>query len=144
MAERLPDQSTPFGADVHKRLTTEMVIWLTTVAQDGTPQPNPVWFLYNFDDDTILVYNRTNAHRLNHIRTRPRLSLNLNSNPGGNGIVVLTGSAVQVDDVPAPHENPDYIAKYQAAMERVSGDIATFGASYPVPIRIDVTSVRGF
>jgi PPOX class probable F420-dependent enzyme len=144
MAERLPDQSTPFGADVHKRLTAEKVIWLTTVAQDGTPQPNPVWFLYNFDDDTILVYNRAKAHRLNHIRTRPRLSLNLNSNPGGNAIVVLTGTGTQVENVPAPHENPDYIAKYQADMERVSGTVADFGASYPIPIRIQVTSVRGF
>lgn len=144
MAERLPDQSTPFGADVHKRLTTEKLIWLTTIAQDGTPQPNPVWFHYNFDDDTILVYNRTNAHRLNHIRTRPRISLNLNSNPGGNGIVVITGTAAQVENVAAAHENPAYVTKYQADMERISGDVANFGASYPVPIRIQVTSVRGF
>jgi len=144
MAERLPDQSTPFGADVHKRLTAEKVIWLTTIAQDGTPQPNPVWFLYNFDDDTILVYNRANAHRLNHIRTRPRLSLNLNSNAGGTAIVVLTGTAAQVENLPAAHENPEYVTKYQAAMEQVSGTAAKFGASYPIPIRIQVTSVRGF
>jgi PPOX class probable F420-dependent enzyme len=144
MAERLPDQTTPFGADVHKRLNAEKVIWLTTVAQDGTPQPNPVWFHYDFDNDTVLVYNRANAHRLNHIRTRPRVSLNLNSNAGGSAIVVLTGTAARVENLPGPHENPDYVAKYQADMERISGTMADFGASYPVPLRIQVTSVRGF
>ena len=142
MAERLPDQSTPFGADVHKRLTTEKIIWLTTVAQDGTPQPNPVWFRYNFDDDTVLVYNRADAHRLNHIRTRPRVSLNLNSNAGS--VVILTGTAERAEDLPAAHDNPDYVAKYQADMERVSGSAADFGTSYSVPLRIQVTSVRGF
>jgi PPOX class probable F420-dependent enzyme len=139
MAERI----APFSADVHKRLTDEQIIWLTTVSQDGTPQPNPVWFLYDFDNDTVLVYNRPAAHRLNHIRHRPRLSLNLNS-IGGSGIVVITGSAAFVEDVPAPHENPDYLAKYEEDMGRVSGSPANFGASFPVAVRIQVTSVRGF
>jgi PPOX class probable F420-dependent enzyme len=144
MAERLPDRSTTFGADVHRRLADEKVIWLTTVAQDGTPQPNPVWFVYNFDDDTVMVYSRTDARRLNHIRTRPRVSLNLNSNAGGGAVVVLTGTASRADDLPAAHENPDYLAKYQADMERVSGSAADFAADYSVPLRIQVTSVRGF
>jgi PPOX class probable F420-dependent enzyme len=140
MAER----TTQFSADVRERLTAEKIIWLTTVSQDGTPQPNPVWFLYEFDTDTVLVYNRPAAHRLNHIRNRPRLSLNLNSNAGGGGIVVVTGSAARVENLPAPHENPDYLAKYETDMARVSGSTAQFGASYPVAVRIQVTSVRGF
>jgi hypothetical protein len=41
----LPDPETPFGEKVARRLRTEMVIWFTTVGADGTPQPNPVWFL---------------------------------------------------------------------------------------------------
>lgn len=140
MAEHI----APFSADVHKRLTDEKIIWLTTVSQDGTPQPNPVWFLYDFDNDTVLVYNRPAAHRLNHIRNRPRLSLNLNSTAGGGGIVVITGSGARVEDLPAPHENPDYLAKYEADMGRVSGSPAQFGASYPVAVVVQVTSVRGF
>ncbi|HEY3606382.1 MAG TPA: TIGR03667 family PPOX class F420-dependent oxidoreductase [Pseudonocardiaceae bacterium] len=140
MAER----TTPFSADARMRLTTEKIIWLTTVSQDGTPQPNPVWFLYDFDNDSVLIYNRPAAHRLNHIRHRPRLSLNLNSNAGGGGILVITGDAARVEDVPTPHENPDYLAKYEADMARVSGSPANFGASYPVAVRIQVTSVRGF
>ena len=48
------------------------------------------------------------------------------------------------EDQPPAHENPDYVAKYEADMARVSGSVADFGAGYPVPMRIQVTSVRGF
>jgi hypothetical protein len=41
----LPDPATPFGARVARRLRDETVIWLTAVAADGTPQPNPVRLL---------------------------------------------------------------------------------------------------
>ena len=51
-----PDPSTPFGQRVQRRLRDEQVIWLTTVGADGTPQPNPVWFLV--DGTTVVVYNR--------------------------------------------------------------------------------------
>ena len=29
--------------------------WMTTVGDDGTPQPNPVWFLW--DEDGFLVFS---------------------------------------------------------------------------------------
>jgi hypothetical protein len=32
---------------VAQRLREDAVIWLTTVAANGTPQPNPVWFLWD-------------------------------------------------------------------------------------------------
>jgi len=96
----LPDPSTPFGAAVRDRLSTDKIIWLTTVGADGTPQPNPVWFL--FDGETILTYNRPAAHRLNHIQSRPRVSLNLNQRDGD--VMVLVGHAERIDDVPPPNE----------------------------------------
>src|SRR5882724_4677941 len=68
--EVLPDPSTTFGKRVRDRLAKETVIWLTTVGADGTPQPNPVWFLWE-GEDTILVYNRTDANRVTHVRRAP-------------------------------------------------------------------------
>jgi PPOX class probable F420-dependent enzyme len=136
----LPDPSTPFGAAVRERLAADKIIWLTTVGADGTPQPNPVWFL--FDGDTILTYNRPAAHRLTHIQSRPRVSLHLNQRDGD--VMVLVGSAERVHDVPPSNENPDYMAKYEPDMGRVSGSPEKFGASYPVPMRIKIDSVRGF
>jgi PPOX class probable F420-dependent enzyme len=136
----LPDPSTPFGTAVRERLAVDKIIWLTTVGKDGTPQPNPVWFL--FDGETILTYNRSDAHRLNHIKSRPRVSLNLNQRDGD--VVVLVGTAERADDLPPSDRNPDYLAKYDAQMARVSGSPAKFAATYPVPMRIKIESVRGF
>ena len=41
------DTSSSFGRRVVERLENEHVVWLTTVAADGTPQPSPVWFLWD-------------------------------------------------------------------------------------------------
>ena len=55
----MPDPSTPFGERIARRLREEHLIWLTTVDAFGTPQPNPVWFLW--DGDTVLIYNCNDA-----------------------------------------------------------------------------------
>jgi PPOX class probable F420-dependent enzyme len=135
--------SGAFGDRVRTRLRDERVVWLTTVGADGTPQPNPVWFLWE-DPATVLVYNRRDAFRLAHIARRPRVALNFDGDGTGSDIVVLTGSARVVDDRPGPDSHPAYLAKYDAAMRRVSGSIATFAADYPVPMEITVERVRGF
>src|SRR5689334_16400370 len=72
----LPDPATPFGAQVARRLREEMVIWVTAEAEDGTPQPNPVWFLW--DGASFLIYCQRGAKRLEHIRRNPRVALNFN------------------------------------------------------------------
>ncbi len=56
MRPRLADSRTDltcrslYGERVRRRLTGEMTIWLTTVGRDGTPQPNPVGFLWDGGD----------------------------------------------------------------------------------------------
>lgn len=142
VADVLPDPATPFGERVARRLRDETVIWLTTVGGDGCPQPNPVWFLWR--GDHLLVYNRPDAHRLVHIRQRPEISLNFDGDGQGGDIIVLRGRAEQVDDQPLPHELPEYLKKYQDRMVRISGSPEAFGAAYPVPVRVDITKVRGF
>src|SRR3954451_7916261 len=59
MATILPDPATPFGERVAQRLREEVVIWLTTTGADGTPQPAPVWFLW--EGETFLIYTLANA-----------------------------------------------------------------------------------
>jgi PPOX class probable F420-dependent enzyme len=135
----VPENS--FGERVRERLATETVIWFTTVGADGTPQPNPVWFLW--EDDGFLVYNRPDAKRLAHIRQRPRVSLNFDGDGRGGDIVVFLGAARQLEGQPLPHEVPEYMTKYGDAMARISGSAEKFSAAYPVPVRIDVTRVRG-
>ena len=137
----LPDPSTTFGKQVRDRLAQEVVIWLTTVGADGTPQPNPVWFLWE-GEDTILVYNRTGANRIDHVRVRPRVALNFDGNGQGGEIVVMAGDAELLEDFPLAHENQPYAEKYAEQTERVFEGAADFARKYPVAMRIRITRVR--
>jgi PPOX class probable F420-dependent enzyme len=139
----VPDADTEFGTRVRRRLAEATVGWLTTVGRDGTPQPNPVWFLWD-GEDSVLVYNRPDANRLTHVKDRPRVSLNLDGNGAGGDIIVVTGTAEVAEDVPLAQHNPEYLAKYAEGAARVSGDVESFGNAYPVALRITVTKIRGF
>jgi PPOX class probable F420-dependent enzyme len=132
-----------FGERVTQRLRESYAIWLTTVGSDGTPQPNPVWFLWD-GSDSILVYNRADAHRLAHIDANPRIALHLDGNGRGGDIVVIAATAERAPELPAPHENPDYVAKYGDGMSRVSGSLEHFSVDYGVPLRITIRRIRGF
>lgn len=137
----LPDPSTPYGERVRRHLREDIVAWLTTTGANGTPQPNPVWFLW--DDESVLVYNRADAHRLVHVRSRPGVALNFDGNGRGGDIVVVTGRAELPLGEPRPHEVAAYVAKYGKHMTRVSGSPEAFSRGYPVAMRIWPLRVRG-
>jgi len=141
MTHPLPDPATDFGELVRQRLREEQVIWFTTVGGDGTPQPNPVWFL---EDNSALVYNRTEANRPTHIRRRPRVCLHFDGNGREGDMVVLAGRAQVLEGHPPPHEMPGYLDKHRESMTCVSGSPEAFSEAYPVPVRVDVACVRGF
>ena len=138
----LPDPATPFGERVARRLHDESVIWYTSVARDGTPQPNPVWFWW--DGEAFLVYNRPNAGRVAHAAARPRVALHFDGNGRGGDIVVFTGIAAVAPDVPPPHAQVGYLGKYGEAIARVASSPEAFSEQYPVPIRVRPDRVRGF
>jgi hypothetical protein len=54
-ADVLPDAATAFGQRVRTRLQNDTVIWIVTVGADGRPQPNPVGFCRDGDDDHPLI-----------------------------------------------------------------------------------------
>jgi PPOX class probable F420-dependent enzyme len=137
----LPDPSTPFGLRVRERLRDDVVVWMTTVGDDGTPQPNPVWFLW--DEGGLVVNNRPDAQRLRHIRTRPRVSLNFDGDGRGGDIVVVTGLAELAPAEPPCHEVPAYLAKYGERMTAIGGSPEGFSRAYPVPLRVRPVKVRG-
>jgi len=78
------DFTGELGARARARLTTELVIWLTTVAPSGTPHPRPVWFLW--DGSAILIYSQSAAKKLDHIAVNPQVALHFNSTPDGEDI----------------------------------------------------------
>lgn len=138
----IPDRATAFGKRVRQRLTDEMTIWLTTVGRDGVPQPNPVGFLWD-GGDSLLIYSQTDARRLANIRRQPLVALNFDSN-GGDDIVVLVGTAEILDDYPAVSDNPAWLEKYGEAIAARFGSTAQFAERFSVPLRINITHLRGF
>ena len=140
-SEVIPDRATAYGKRVRRRLTEETVIWLTTVGRDGTPQPNPVGFLWD-GGDSVLTYSQTGARRLANIGRQPLVSLHFDSN-GGDDIVILTGTAEILNDYPAVPGNPAWLEKYGQAIDARFGDAVTFGERFPVPVRIHLSRVRG-
>ena len=138
----LPDPDTDYGRRVRERLESDVVIWYTSVGRDGTPQPNPVWFL--LEEDGILVYNRPRAARVAHARARGRVALHFDSNGTGGNSVIFTGTAEVVEGAPTPDRHPAYVARYSARMERVSGSLEKFGRDYPVLLRVTPERTRGF
>jgi PPOX class probable F420-dependent enzyme len=133
------DMSTPFGQRVAQRLDQDVVIWLTTVRVDGTPEPSPVWFLW--DGETFLIYSLRNTSRETNIRGNPRVSLNFDSRNGGD-VVIFTGEAEVVDDVPPVHANQRYMDKYRDRIGRFSTP-ENFAKRYSLPIRVRATKLRG-
>jgi PPOX class probable F420-dependent enzyme len=59
-----------FNSATKKLLTSETIIWLTTVGSDLTPQPRPVWFVPDGED--VLIYSQPKAAKVAHIRNHPQ------------------------------------------------------------------------
>lgn len=141
MSFSLPDPATEFGARVAARLRDERIIWLTTTGNDGTPQPNPVWFLW--DGASFLIYSLPDAARLGHIKQNAHVALHFDGNGQGGDIVVFTGVARVAPEEPPANERPDYLERYRQRIDQNFGGAAAFAARYSVPLRVTPTKVRG-
>jgi PPOX class probable F420-dependent enzyme len=128
------DESTPFGARVIDRLTTNLIVWLTTIGASGTPYPKPIWFLW--DGESILIFSQPGTPKLAHIAANPRVSINLNCDQYGNDVIVLTGNAVVDEDAPGANALPAYIEKYGEGMASIGMTPDQFAADYSVAIRV--------
>src|SRR6185369_4743515 len=96
--------------EVSRRLESDRYGWLTTVAKSGQPVPRLVWFF--FDGKDLTVFSMPNAAKVAHIKAQPRVSLNLDSDGNGSGVIVVGGEA-RVDAVDVdPTADEQYQAKY--------------------------------
>ena len=122
---------------VVERLTSDHYGWLTTVAKSGQPVPKLVWFF--FDGEALFVYSEPTAAKVRHVRNHPLVSLNLDSDGNGGGIVVIGGEAtIDAEGVDCRDDGP-YWAKY-------GEDADTFGltasmANYGTRLRIGIDKV---
>jgi PPOX class probable F420-dependent enzyme len=136
------DLSTDFGKKVLHRLVNEQVIWLTTVAGDGTPQPNPVWFYW--DGESILIYTRPDYKKVANLKKRPRVALHFDATETQEDVVVFTGTAEFDPHAPLVHENPAYKQKYARGLQNLGSTPEQMGAEYTAVIRIRPEKVRGW
>jgi PPOX class probable F420-dependent enzyme len=136
------DESSDFGARAGRHLREDPVVWLTTVTPAGAPVPSPVWFVWE-EPDAVLVFSRAGTPRTRNIEANPRVALHFGGDGRGGDIVVLSGTAtVDESAEPAGRVGP-YVEKYASHIERIGHTPETFSESYPVPVRIALTRLRG-
>ena len=136
------DASSDFGAKIVQRIEDQKLAWLTTVSSDGTPQPNPVWFI--FDNGTFVIFSQPNQAKLANIRRSDRVSFNLES-IDEETITIFTGHAEIVPYESIPKSLLDrYIERYAEGLKNLNMTRAEYEAAYTVPIRFTPEKLRGW
>lgn len=136
------DTDSAFGARAARRLATDRVAWLVTVNAQGQPQPNPVWYLW--DGDGAFVYSRPTTPKLRNIQANPRVAFHLDTQDGGDDVVILSGMARVAPELPPANEVDAYIAKYADGIAALDMTPESFAADYSVPVRFDARRIRGY
>ena len=138
------DLNTKFGRFAKKHLKSEYFIWLTTVDSTSTPQPRPVWFIW--ENDSILIFSQAKAHKLKHIRKNPNVALNFNTedDDGEKRLVILTGKAKIDRKCPPADKIRAYTRKYKSGIIGLNMTPEQFSKEYSVAIRITPTNLRGW
>ena len=137
------DLTSSFGQAVKVHLKNEYVIWLTTVASNLTPQPRPVWFIW--ENDSFLIFSQAKAYKVAHIKKNPKVALHFNTDESGDKhVIVFTGEASIDAKCPAAHEVPEYFEKYKQGISDLDMTPEGFSNEYSVALRIRPTEIRGW
>ena len=129
------------GRAARDLLARERVAWLTTVRSDGTPWPNPVWFLP--DGETVLVYSLRGSAKNRHLARNSRVTLHFNGEGWNRDIAVFDGNAEVDESVPPADENDAYLAKYRDDIPRIGMTPEEYAGRYSIALRVTLTALRG-
>lgn len=135
------DTTSEFGKRAAQRLRDELIYWLVTVGPDGTPEPSPVWALW--DGETFLIYSRPDTPKLRNVAARPRVALHLDGDGRGGDIVIVTGEARLAPDAAPADRVPEYVAKYREGLRRINMTPESFARAYSVALRVTPSRLRG-
>ncbi|MGO9890903.1 MAG: TIGR03667 family PPOX class F420-dependent oxidoreductase [Solirubrobacteraceae bacterium] len=135
------DEGSKFGARVARRLSEEMIVWLTTVTPSGAPLPRPVGFLWD-GADNVSIYSQPGA-RIHNIERNPKVTLNFDGDGRGGDIVVLSGTAEVDESEPSAAENTAWMTKYATEWEHSGMTAESFAQRFSVPVRIRILAVHG-
>lgn len=139
----MTNKKTALERKAKKFIRQEYALWLTTIGSNLTPQPRPVWFIW--DKDSFLIYSQPNAHKLSHIEQYPNVSLHFNSDKNIDQDVIVYLGKAKIDRNPPPaHKVRAYLKKYKAGIEAMGATVQQFSQAYSVAIRVTPTSLRGW
>ena len=119
------DHTDPAQAAVLDRLGTDEIGWFTTVRGDGSPHAVPVWFFWH--DGRVIVLSEPDTAKVRNVRRGSPVLLHLETAPGGDGVVVLSGRA-RISERSAT----EWLAEIgEAYEEKYRQAIAAFGMPLP-------------
>ena len=123
--------------EVAERLKSDHYGWLTTVAKSGQPVPRLIWFY--FDGAALYVYTKPGAAKVAHIERHSRVSLNLDSDGQGGGVIVIGGEAAIDGEGADCRQDGPYWAKYGPAADQFG--LTDSMGDYSTRLRIGVDRV---
>lgn len=135
------DPNNAFHTRVAERLKNEHVGWIVTVSADGTPQPSPVWFLWD-GGDKLLIYSQ-HTPKTRHIQAHPQIAFHLNSDANGGDVITFTGTAAIDTAHPKALDDSAYRAKYDDGIKSIGMTTEQFSAGYDTPVIVTLEKLRG-
>lgn len=123
--------------EVTDRLEADQFGWLTTIAKSGQPVPKLIWF--HFDGTALFLYTMPTGAKVTHIRRHPRVSLNLDSDGKGGGVLVIGGEASIDAEGVDPRDDAAFWAKFGELSDQ--NGLTDTMADYSTRIRISIDKV---
>lgn len=124
-----------------ERLRSAYHLWFTTVHEDGTPQPTPVWFVWQ--GDSFLIYSMPNTQKVKNIRRNPKVSLSYTASENAGTFLVIMGHAAIDQSAPPLDQVPAYVEKYAEGIKALGATPEQMAQEYTTVIRVRPTKVRG-
>jgi PPOX class probable F420-dependent enzyme len=139
----MTNNASKLEAKARRLIKREYVIWLTTIGSKLTPQPRPVWFVW--DRDSFLVFSQPQAHKVSHVKKNSSVALHFNTDETGDkDVIVYIGKARIDPQSPPAHKVPAYLRKYRSGIKDLGMTPEKFADEYSVAIRIRPESLRGW
>lgn len=131
--------------ELHERLRSTPVAWLTTVRPDGAPHLVPVWFLWS--DDGFIVFSKPAARKALNVAADGRVMLAIGRAEDDFDVQLVEGTA-RILPVGASSVLPalatQLSAKYADWMAAIGLTLEEFAATYRSVIRIEPTRFLGW
>lgn len=121
------------------RLKKELVAWLGTVGADSRPHATLVWF--RWDGESFLVYS-VPGQKVRDIEGNPNVELHLNSDPLGESMVRVTGTAKVVNRDKPARADPAYVRKYRLLLKDMGYTWDQFAGEYHIEIHVRPDRIR--